>query len=222
MREALWALAGVAFGGGMALLRDWLRHTRLRKERMEELLLADRLRVYKELAARLTSLWWDVPLLQTGFDPLRWPKNRLISPEYFVCPKAEGIKEKEAFAQGVHERLEDLKAFVHRNAIALASSVQEAFWRAFFEVATWRAHLAVKHDGDFGTTGMQRIMEAWDNLHQNACEAMAKDLEMKGFAMLPQGELPRIHTEVSKGVHAVMAQEQEVSSGREPQRGDCK
>jgi len=180
------AFLGAIVGGLLIMLSDYLRHRRLRRERVQDTLIAKRIAVYEELAKRLSELWWSVSLRQDGLEVLRWPKDRRTSPQFF----AEGekvppdLERQKTLAEKTHERLDGLKEFAHAHALVLAPGVQYVFWEALGELDEWRIHLKVRTDGqlsEFGPRPSRAIDKALDELRSRTVRAMTQDLGVSGF-----------------------------------------
>jgi len=178
------AIAGGITTGVFVLVSDWFRHRRLRQERVQEMLIGDRIKAYGRLTRRLTQLWWDLPLIQTGLEPLRWPKNRRISPEFFESAENKEVKKKQALAKKTHQRLEELKEFMHRYTVILAPRVQCVFWEAFTEFNKWRTMLGTRCNGNLDKlcpNYFEKVQEALNGLRDRTNEVIAQDLAVQGF-----------------------------------------
>lgn len=163
---------------------DWFKHRRLRQERVQDMLIGERIKAYDELTYRLTQLWWDLPLIQTGLEPLRWLKDKRVSPNFFNNAKSEKVKREKDLAEKTHQRLEELKKFMHAHTIILAPRVQCVFWEAFAEFSAWRTKLSTRRNGDLDKlcpNYFAKIQEALNGLRDRTNEAIAQDLAIQGF-----------------------------------------
>ncbi len=175
----------------------------MRREHVQDILIEDRVRAYKQLAGRLFDLWWDVPLLQTGLEPLRWPKNVRLSPDFYDDARAGELSEQKALAQRTNERLEQLKAFVHSNSLVLTPSVQKEFWEAYDEFMLWRIRVGTRDEREMMPHFLE-IQAAFDNLRARPCEAIMKDLGTEGFGIVGAEALKDIRVKASQRVKARM------------------
>ena len=190
MTPGLAAFVGAIIGGIVTgvfmLLADWFKHLRFRKERVQDLLISSRVKVYFELNRRLTELCWDLPLEQTGLEPLRWPKDKRRSPEFFESAENENTKNKKEkdLANRTYRRLEELKEFVHANAVVLAPSVQRVFWQVFSEFSRWRTKLNTHTDKELEQEEpdyFDKIKKVFNDLQYRTNEAIVCDLGVQGF-----------------------------------------
>lgn len=178
------AICGGVITGTFMLLADWFNHVRLRKERIQDLLINRRVKAYSELNRRLTELWWDLPLVETGLEPLRWPKDKRISPKFYESAKDKNTEEKKGLANRSHRRLEQLKEFVHAHGVVLAPSVQRVFWQVFGEFTTWRNMLNTHTDEELKQACpdyFDKIKKAFNELRDRTSEAIMGDLGVQGF-----------------------------------------
>ena len=177
-------ICGGVITGAFMLLADWFKHLRLRKERMQDLLIDRRVKAYSDLNRRLTELWWDLPLVETGLEPLRWPKDKRISPKFYESAKDKNTEEKKDLANRSDRRLEQLKEFVHAHGVVLAPSVQRVFWQVFGEFTTWRNMLNTYTDEQLKQAYpdyFDKIKKAFNELRDRTSEAIMGDLGVQGF-----------------------------------------
>lgn len=180
----LGAALGSTITGLSLLIADLFKHRRLRQERVQGMLISERIKAYDELTYRLTQLWWDLPLTQTGLEPLRWPKDRQVSPNFFNNAKSEEVKREKDLAEKTDQRLEELKEFIHAHTIILAPKVQYVFWEAFAEFSAWRTKLSTQRNGDLDElcpNYFTKVQEALNGLRDRTNEAIAQDLAVQGF-----------------------------------------
>ena len=206
----LGVIAGSVISGGLLLLADWLRHRRRRKETTQDRLLEQRLLAYAELAKRLTELRWELPLVQYGVEPLRWPKDRRISPQFFDQTSG-ALDQEKSLARTTHERLDSLKEFALAQALILAPDVQIAFWEAFGEFWAWRTKVRLTTDlqleqlcGDHES----RIEDALTHLCECPLEAMFEDLGVSGFGFAGSEGVRRARERGRARVKAVLKKEE--------------
>jgi len=221
----LGALVGGSITGAFMLVADLLRHRRLKEERVQEMLLSDRVKAYDELSRRLTELWWDLPLTQTGLEPLRWPKDKRISPKFFEGAGPEKVEEEEeVLAKETHRRLEKLKEFMQAHTIILGPRVQCVFWEAFGEFAKWRTMLRTQSDEQLEKLCpdyMEKVEEALNGLRDQTNEAMTQDLAVQGFSALASKQLRVSRLKGSKKVEGYLnvprgSEERDQSEGARP------
>ncbi len=187
-------LVGSLLTGGMMLLADLLRHRRLRRERLQELLLAQRIAAYGELMRCLAELVHELPLIQTGLELLRWPKNQHCSPRFFEEPSTPDLDVQREDARRTDTRLVELARFVHSNPVILAARVQFAFWEAFSSFSSWRIKVQTRTDQELGRlygTHLEAVMNALENLYEATAKAIEKDLAVSGFTALSQADIKK-------------------------------
>jgi len=188
----LGAVVGGSITGVFLLVADWFKHRRLRQEHVQDMLIGERIKAYDELSYCLTQLWWDLPLIQIGLEPLRWPKDRRVSPKFFESAKREEVKREEDLAKKTHDRLEELREFMHAHTIILAPRVQCVFWEAFAEFIAWRTRLSTWRDGDLDKlcpNYFEKVQEALNGLRDRTNEAIAQDLAIEGFEVPTSDQL---------------------------------
>jgi len=187
----LGAIVGSAISGGVLLAAEWLRHRRRRKEAVQDRLLEKRLAAYADLAKRLTELRWELPLVQYGVEPLRWGKDRRISPQFFE-DAGDTLEQDKSLARMTCERLDWLREFVLAQALILAPEVQIAFWEAFGEFDAWRSKVQIMSDRQLGELCgdyTSRIDDALTRLREGPLAAMIKDLGVSGFGFAGSEEV---------------------------------
>ena len=191
------------------MLTDWLKHKRFKEQRVQDILLGDRLAAYKELAKMLFEVWSDVPLMRDGLEPLRWPKRKNISPDFFDHaghPNME-VEGPRNLAIRTHERFERLKKFVHGNLLVLAPSVQVEFWNSYFEFNWWRIRLQRKSDHEM-EPHWESIEKAFDSLRRKPCEAMIEDLRTPAFDLIDFDEVHRLRETIGQRLSAASRKEE--------------
>lgn len=188
----LGVVVGSIITGISLLVADWFKHRRLRQERVQDMLIGERIKAYDGLTYRLTQLWWDLPLIQTGLEPLRWPKDRRVSPNFSNNAKSEEVKREKDLAEKTHQRLEELKEFMHAHTIILAPRVQCVFWEAFAEFIAWRDRLLTRPNEGLDKLCpdyFEKVREALNGLRDRTNEAIAQDLAIEGFNVPTSGQL---------------------------------
>jgi hypothetical protein len=195
MDSAWIGLAGVIAGslltGGWSLLSESVKHRRLRKEKIQELLLADRLAAYKELYRLLSEVWkWSVT--QMGLEFLRWPKDRRISPRFFELPPSPGMENDRELAKQTDKQLKEIKMFLNTNSLVIAKKVQLAVWEGLSELEYWRVKLRLYFDQELYAKNpdyIKLIERSISNLYDLPTRAIVEDLQLEGFEIASEEEI---------------------------------
>ena len=119
-------LFSTLFGGAIVLYADYLRHQRTKKERYQQLLAEKTIVACGTLMRLLIELSASLSPISFGVGPLRWPKDRRISPNPSV--------EDEEQAKKVQKQLSELNEFVETNQMILGPKVYKTwsyYWGTF-------------------------------------------------------------------------------------------
>ncbi|MFA5160315.1 MAG: hypothetical protein WC484_07425 [Candidatus Omnitrophota bacterium] len=124
--EGLIPLFSTLFGGTIILCADFLRHKRTKKERYQQLLAEKTIEACGKLMRLLVELNANLAPITFGAEPLRWPKDKRISPNPSDQDNEQGKK--------VHKQLSDLNEFVETSQMILGPKVYRTwsfYWGTF-------------------------------------------------------------------------------------------
>jgi hypothetical protein len=191
----LAALLGLALGGGLPFVRDYLRHRRLGKERVQDALLAERVEAYKRIMQELNHIRRQVGLLQIeGIEGLRSPKKLKISPEFFTDDgKSDGEMQARAVeARRLHDQLRGLPGMMNSYLVVCGPQVLKDFFKAWGDFYSWHVLIQGRDDSQMeaeypGCTS--EIQAAFDRLTLDTQASIAADWGVRGFAAPEPGEL---------------------------------
>jgi len=173
------AVLGALAGGGPILIADWLRHLRVRKERVQDHLLTKRVEAYASIWEALDTLRERVgPVKLKGVEHLRHPKGKRVSPESFEDSSA--VSE----AKGLDEHLFSLPRLVSSYAMFVAPGVTLAFREGYPEFMAWVSRVRRVSDRDLGEKlpGYEDELQAsLERLVQSTLLAVTKDLGVPTF-----------------------------------------
>lgn len=119
----LSALGGALVAGGLGLFGQYLRHKWSKVERYQEVLIEKRIAAYGHLLAQMTELHAHLAPIQLGAEPLRYPKDRRVSPD--------ATEEEKEYAKDIATRISDLSHFVATNEMLLGPRVLRP-WNVYY------------------------------------------------------------------------------------------
>jgi len=181
------ALAGAVVGGvmsgGFALLVDWFRYRRLKRERTLDVLIAERLASYGEFANCLSELRSRVGGFATrGVAQLRWQEMA-----------SDGQSEEErAEAQRTGEQIAALLSRADAMRPDWGPSVQIAFREAFFEFDSWCTKVNAYRDDQLYQMCPdyhRKVDGAWDAVYDRTVRAIGEDRIDPDFRLATAEEL---------------------------------
>ena len=158
--------------GGILLFQGHLRHKRIEKERYKTILADSRFDTYRKLVKMLNELWVLYSPIQHGIEPLRWPKDKSISPEFFEDEVTAVKTEEKKLAQKIDSKMKDLEIFMLDNALVVGDEVKKA-WAVYF---TGLYH--IKAHARFDTDGRDAyVPESWTKIRNEFDEKLAPALD---------------------------------------------
>lgn len=156
-------LFATLFGGGIVLFADHLRSKRTKDERYREIIAEKSIEAYGTLMRLLIELNASISPIQYGLEPLRWPKDRRVSPN-----PSELDNER---AKKVHNQLSELNSFVETNQMILGSEVYKT-WQSY-----WATFKTLQIKAEINSREDIYLCDAIENLMNEYIDAIGKSIK---------------------------------------------
>jgi len=195
MLIAIIGLIGIIIGSSITFFIDYKKHKWKKEEKIQELFIIEKLKVYKELIYLLSEFRYSIPLIQLGEEVLRFPKDRKISPEFYKNDLNGDLKEKLRIAQDIHGKIEHLKIFAQNDALFLSKGVKKVFWSNFYRLLSWKNRINNRNDKELFEEYpgyYEDITKTLDDLLDQTKAEIYKDISIDSDDLLTIKELNEI------------------------------
>lgn len=162
MQEGWAAFMGAIVGSIISSLTTLrviaYQHSKLREKHIQDILIQDRIEIYKKINGFIFELWKDLPLPQVSL--------------------------KKFYSKQIQERMANIKVYVSHNSLFLEPNVQQIFWEHFSKLEKWCRKL--KHHSEHELRSEcpdfeDKLKETLDNLLNCTRTAILEDLNILGF-----------------------------------------
>ena len=180
LKTIIAACIGGFISGFFLLLKSKQDHDRIERSVYKEIHAKKRIEVYSKLTKETNEFWSLYSPITQGAEPLRWPKDRRFSPDYFDEPLSPIVKERKEHAEKIEEKTGSLARIISDNALYIGEEVNK----------TWALHywslLAIKQHATNGNLQDDfAIMDAWEKskaiIIDKLTIAIWKDLDDIGY-----------------------------------------
>jgi len=181
MQEGWAAFMGAIVGSIISSLTTLrviaYQYSKLREKHIQDILIQDRIEIYKKINGFIFELWKDLPLPQV---PL-----------------------KIFYSEQIQEQIANIKVYVSHNSLFLGPKVQYIFWKHFGELEKWCLQLR-HHSGKEMSSECpdfeDKLKKTLDNLLNCTRTAMLKDLSVSGFENFSSEEVRSLYR---KGIEKI-------------------
>ena len=162
MQEGWAAFMGAIVGSIISSLTTLrviaYQHSKLREKHIQDILIQDRIEIYKKINGFIFELWKDLPLPQV---PL-----------------------KIFYSEQIQEQIANIKVYVSHNSLFLGPKVQQTFWEHFSKLEKWCRMLKNHSENELMSKCPDfedKLKETLDNLLNCTRTAILEDLNILGF-----------------------------------------
>ena len=178
-------IVGAVISCGFLLLVEYLRHRWKLSERYKDLLAERQLSVCNKLSKMLFDFVSDLSPASHGVEPLRWPKDRRITPN----PPREAVEH----AQRINQQLTELTYYIATNEMILGPGIVRVWNRYYGALMQIKQTVSTSNQRD--TAAIATLDKLLTEFTDKMSEAIQEELQGINIKFVSSKEVKEIRKE---------------------------